>query len=506
MEPDGGRVIRYKSALRIGYLRQATAYSEHSYQAMLDKGQAGTLMETVGQLGLKSVREWEDKRFGHLSGGERTKLALAEIWSLRPDMLILDEPTNHMDFQGVEYLVQQMSNFAGTVLVISHDRWFLDQTVTRIIELEAGEAVSYAGNYSAYRDEKERRYQSQLHQYESQEKRERRLEEDIARLKNWSAKAHRDAGKTSDMRMGVKEADRVKAKKKDQQVKSRLKMLEKMRTEGVERPREEARVNFEFDAAGKRGRRIIEVEKLGKFYAGRVLFKDADFFIQRGDRIGLRGPNGCGKTTLLRMIMGNEALTDGELWVSPSVRIGYLSQEVTDLATDICALDYLDARGQGGAQVRTMLANMGFTTPMLEKSIGSLSLGERTRIKLARLILEEIELLILDEPTNHLDLPSREQLEQTLEEFTGTIILVTHDRYLLEKICDKLLVFAEQGIFRSEAGVSEDGQKSAPAVEDKLLLETRLARVLGELSGLSSDDPRYQELDAEFRELTARKQ
>ncbi|PZE20645.1 ribosomal protection-like ABC-F family protein [Paenibacillus xerothermodurans] len=530
MTLDGGTVVRHKRQMKIGYLLQSTSYTVNTFSDILEDGIGlhDEFLTLTSHLGLQKVKDWDVERVEGLSGGERTKLAIAHIWASKPDLLILDEPTNHLDFSAVDWLVQELQSYGGTTLIISHDRYFLDQTVQRIIELDDGTNVDYAGNYTFYREEKERRFRSQLHQYEEQRKYEQKIEAEISRLKNWSDKAHREAGKTgkmADMR-GTKEFYRSKAKKMDQQIKSRIKRLERIAIEGVQRPKGEAQVRFELEAGGKRGKRIIEASGVGKTYGERVLFQDSSFYIQRGERIGLLGPNGCGKTTLIRLIIGSDQLSSGTLWVSPTAKLAYLTQDVMDLEPERSVLDLISGsysfRDDAG-KVRTLLANMGIEESLLRKPVKQLSLGERTRVKLADLIMRDKDVLILDEPTNHLDLASREQLEETLLSYDGTLLVVSHDRYFLEKTCDKLLVFEGNRIRRVESGFRAFMEKTASRssfdmtsnraahqaendqMEERMRVENRMAVVLAELGSHLPGVAQYEVLDREFKELLERK-
>jgi len=525
LQPDSGSVSRHDRGLKIGYLLQSTSYTVHSFSSMADdyieEGGSEAFLTLASHLGLKKVQDWDAMRYDGLSGGEKTKLAIAHIWASKPEILILDEPTNHLDLQGVEWLIQELRTFGSTVLTISHDRYFLDQTVERIIEIDDGVAHAYPGNYSFYREEKVRRYESQLHHYIEQKKVEQKIESEIERLKKWSSKSHREAGKVGKMAemRGVKEFYRTKAKKMDQQIKSRIKRLEKIEVEGVQKPKEETKVYFVVDSPDKRGRRIVEAKRATKAYGDRVLFRDSSFAVQRGDRIGLLGPNGCGKTTLIRIITGKETVDDGELWLSPTAKVAYLTQDVTDLNPESTVLKLIEDEyhiRSEASKARTLLANMGFEEPMLKKPINQLSLGERTRVKLAQLILRDNDVLILDEPTNHLDLASREQLEQTLDSYQGTLIIVSHDSYFLQRICQKLLVFKDGTIRKVESGFNEYVQKAkeekkVPAdnkqelEEQKMIVENRILFLLGEISKYSMSDPHYEVLDQEFKKLIVEK-
>ncbi len=512
---DAGEIIWGEEDLKVGYLIQSTYYTSNTINSMFQdtKEVIKGFFERAGQLGLKNVKSWDNTRFDGLSGGEKTKLALAHIWAEKPNLLILDEPTNHMDFQGIQWLINEINKYKGTIIIISHDRYFLDECVGRIIELENGVIHSYKGNYTFYRNEKKRQYDSQLNAYSIQEKYKQKIAQDIHQLKNWSDKSHRESRKKAKQVAGKKEYFRAKAKKKDKQVKSKLKRIEKIELEGVKKPNAEAKINFEFDGVEKKGKRMIEAINISKAYGEHVLFKNSSFYIQRGDRIGLFGRNGCGKSTLIKAVMGEESLDDGKMSISASAQIAYLSQDVLELNEEKTVLEVFDIVSKEKlSKARTLLSNMGFTQLMINKQIRQLSLGERTRIKIAQLILNENTMLILDEPTNHLDLRSREKLEETLEAYNGTILIASHDRYMLERICDKLLVFENGSIKRNEYGFKEyidRNQKTDQCPqnkeEEKLILENRISYILAQLSQYSPQHPEYQKLDAEFNALMKKK-
>ncbi|ETI70277.1 ribosomal protection-like ABC-F family protein [Neobacillus vireti] len=512
--PDNGLIEKSRD-LRMGYLSQSIDYEVSHFQQSIAEVEEHELFQHASSLGLNKVFDWSEDRLTHLSGGEKLKLALSMVWATKPDFLILDEPTNHLDFTGINWLVSELEKFHGPVLIISHDRHFLDKTVNRIFELEESRIQFFNGNYSDYRIEKEQRIANQRHQYQVQQRQIEKIETQMVQLKSWSEKAHRDStkqGSASERRqIGFKEYHRVKAKKLDNQVKSKMKRLQnELNKHKLEKPNEEAAVRFQFDSHGKRGKRIIEAKKLTKMFDDRILFQDSPFYINHGDRIGLLGENGCGKTTLIKMILGDDLSFVGELWKSDSVKIAYLSQDVADLSADKTAIEALGFTDRESIlKARTLLANLGLKEQLITKPIGTLSLGERTRVKLVDMLMKEYDVLILDEPTNHLDLPSREQLEQTLSEFTGTIITVSHDHYFLNKLCDRLLVFENQQIKRFEMKPQEylnkDVKSGDRSEEAMLIIENKIALILGELSLIDQNNPKYYRLDEEFNELLKQK-
>ncbi|MDQ0243161.1 macrolide transport system ATP-binding/permease protein [Bacillus fengqiuensis] len=506
--PDKGTVENGKQPLRVGYLLQSVDYQVNGY---VEEDVSSDFLELASEFGLKKVHSWEHERFSHLSEGEKLKMTLAHIWASNPDILILDEPTNHLDFQGVQWLIEQIHQYKGTVILISHDRYFLDQTITKIFELEDGKLTIYDGNYSAYRTEKKKRYEDQLHQYETQQKHKARIESQVANLQQWAGKAHR----TMREQEGMKEFHGVRAKKIDRAVKSKMKRLDmELEKHKVEKPKEEKKVRFQFDASGKRGKRIIEAKKLTKKFRSRTLFQDSHFYMGHGERIGLIGANGAGKTTFINMLLGKEPLTGGELWKSESLKIAYLSQDVGDMPSTKSPIEALGLTHEEDIfRARTILANMGMKENVLNRPIQTLSLGERTRVKLTEILIREHDFLILDEPTNHLDLPSREQFEETLAEFSGTMLIVSHDYYFLNRLCDKLLIIEDGMIKRVEMNLEQyKAIKNQPAVPNKqdkeerlLLLETEISAVIGELSLLTPGSDKYSELDAKFLALSKEK-
>jgi len=447
---------------------------------------------------VKLLEKWQvpDSPYEYLSGGEKLKARLAEGFAQDADMLLLDEPTNHLDDKGLQMLQKQVKEYKGTIVLVSHDRYFLDEVATKIWAIEGKKLVEHKGNYTAYMEARKQKRLVQQREYEKQQKLTERIEGQIKELNSWSKKAHAESTKKE----GVKEYYRVKAKRMDAQVKSKQKRLEKeLEKNKVEPVEGEHSVYFSLQSNSKVGKRFLEVKGLAKAYGKRTLFKDVHFTIKHGERVALTGPNGSGKTTLLKMIVGSEQGI-GEIWVSPTAKIGYLSQEVFDLPLEQTPsqLFHRETFAERG-KVQTLMKQLGFIASQWREPIGSMSMGERVKCKLMAYILEDKDVLLLDEPTNHLDLASREQLEETLAQYNGTLIVVSHDRYFLEKTTTSSLLITNNGVrkqWQSPAAARDDVE------ELRLKLETERQEILGRLSFMMPHDKEYSKLDAKFNELT----
>lgn len=455
MEADAGQVEFYRQP-SAAMLDQAPELGEELDQIRQDVAY-GEFRQTLGALGTAPDRE--SHPVGVLSGGEQMKLALSRLLAEKPELLLLDEPTNNLDLHGIDALIEQLAAYQGALLIVSHDRYFLDQVVGRVLELENGTITEYLGGYTDYREEKARRYEEALHRYEADRKEQERIDSAIHQVKEWADKGHRESTKKVDrsgVKMGLKEKFRTRAKKKDSQVKSQVKRLERLKRDAEERPREERKVYFEVSGDGRHGKRILEAEGLTKGFGGTALFGNASFVLTRGEHVALFGPNGCGKTTFVRMMQGTEPADSGRLWLSPSSSPFVLEQNLISLPEDRTPLQYFTGLwGRLDGEQRVRLANMGLRADLLGRRIGKLSYGERMKVKLAELILSNEDFIVLDEPTNHLDLHAREMLEDSLASYEGTLLLVSHDVYFLERVCDKVLLFEDGTIRKLELSFAE---------------------------------------------------
>lgn len=395
------------------------------------------------------AQESETSDAPHLSGGERTQAALSRALDGAPAVLLLDEPTNHLDLAGVAGLIRRLEKLRCTLVVVSHDRYFLDRTVDRILELEGGCITEYYGGYTDYREQKARLYAEQMHRYQEGQKRRRALEEDIATLHRRAETAHRKSTEkpSSGLKKGEKEKKRARAKKMDKKVKSDVKRLERMLETNEKKPQAEREVYFRINGQASHGKRVVQAQGLTKRFGSRVLFAGADFTLCRGDRIALFGANGAGKTTLLRMLLGQEPF-EGELWVSPTAHPHLLQQDFAGFSSSHTVLRFLQEElGSVDGEARTLLHNLGLGARHMALPLASLSYGEKMKLKLALPMLRQEDFLILDEPTNHLDLATREQLEETLSTYNGTLLLVSHDVYLLRRLCTRVLYLHDKRIF-----------------------------------------------------------
>jgi len=357
-----------------------------------------------------------DRLVSAFSGGWQMRMGLGKILLQQPDLLLLDEPTNHLDLETIEWLETYLRGINTPMVIVSHDREFLDRLCTQIVETERGVSTTYLGNYSAYLLQKEEAKLSQLAAYEGQQK---ELEKQQAFVDRFRASATRST-----------------------QAKSREKQLDKI--ERIEAPDGGVRtLKFRFPPAPRSGREVVIVKDMTHAYGEKVLFLGADLLIERGDRIAILGPNGAGKSTLLHLLMGMEKPTDGTIeFGQHSVIPGYFEQnqaEALDLNKTVIQTIHDEVPDWTNEEVRTLLGSFLFTGSTVFKKVEALSGGEKARLALAKMLLQPVNLLILDEPTNHLDIPAKEMLETALQNYDGTAILISHDRYFISQVANKIV-------------------------------------------------------------------
>ncbi|WP_342508267.1 ABC-F type ribosomal protection protein [Sporosarcina sp. FSL K6-2383] len=356
------------------------------------------------------------RSFSQLSGGEQTKIMLGKLLLTKPDLLLLDEPTNHLDLFAVEWLEGYLTDYPGTIVIVSHDRYFLDCVVTKVADLEEGELHLYYGNYSSFIQEKEQRLMREFQDYEEQQKKIKKMREAIKRLRLWANEAN---------------PPNAALHRRARNMERALERMEKVRKPLID-PKKMA---LSFEAAPRSGKEVVVMEGITKSFGQQPLLKEADFHVYWKDRTAIVGRNGSGKSTILKILLGELPVDSGLSKLGSNVKVGFLSQhfEIADPKARLIDVFRADVQVEEG-ESRHLLAKFMFYGPDVFKRIGDLSGGERMRLRLAQLMHQDINCLVLDEPTNHLDIESREVLEEALEDFTGTIIAVSHDRYFLNKL------------------------------------------------------------------------
>jgi ATP-binding cassette subfamily F protein 3 len=398
--------------------RQFEALDGYGLEAKIDK--------ILPELGF--APEDGERLVSAFSGGWQMRMSLAKIMLQKPDLLLLDEPTNHLDLETIEWLEKYLKALTTPMVIVSHDREFLDRLCTQIVETERGVSTTYLGNYSAYLQQKAENEAAQLSAYERQQK---ELDKQQAFVDRFRASATRST-----------------------QAKSREKQLDKI--ERIEAPTARVRtLRFRFPDAPRSGREVVKIKDLTHVYGDKILFLGANLLIERGDRIAFLGPNGAGKSTLLRMITGMEPPTEGSVQIGEhNVIPGYFEQnqaEALDLNKTVMETIHDEVPDWNNEEVRTLLGKFLFSGDTVFKKVSALSGGEKARLALAKMLLCPVNLLILDEPTNHLDIPAKEMLEEAIQNYEGTVIVVSHDRYFISQVANKIVEIRD-GDFRAYLG------------------------------------------------------
>ena len=383
-------------------------------------GWRSTVQGVLAGLGFR--KEQQEQKARLLSGGERTRLCLARMLLTQPDLLLLDEPTNHLDLKSIAWLEEYLRTYRGAVLLVSHDRYFMDHVCDRMCELLLGTTECYDGNYTAYMAQRTQRFEIRMKAYELQQKEIARQQAIIARYRQFNREK------------SIRAAE------------SREKRLEKV--ERLEKPKDESAIHFRFDCRRRTGEDVLMVEELKKGFDGRTLFDHVKLHLRAGDRVALIGDNGVGKSTLFKCLIGEEKPDGGTIRLGAGVDIGYYDQHQAHLHENKTVLDEVwdDFRRLDQTEVRGALGMFLFTGDEVLMPISTLSGGEKGRVALTKLMLRKDNLLLLDEPTNHLDMDSREVLEDALEGFPGTILAISHDRYFINRFATKVCVLENGGI------------------------------------------------------------
>ncbi len=484
--------IHYKKGTKIGYLAQVPEYPGYSVKSVLkfafkhleemaermrhlesqmaNGDESDRLLKEYGQLldeftrkggyeieseiqnvanGL-GIQDLLSASFDQLSGGEKTKVTLGLLLLQEPEMLLLDEPTNHLDVEAVEWLEVFLNHYRGTVLIISHDRYFLDEVVTKIMDLEDGELTVYQGSYSEFVKQKEEVLLAEFAAFQEQQKKIKKMKEAIKRLKEWANQAN---------------PPNAALHKRARNMERALERMNKIKRPVLER----RKMGLEFDMHERSGKDVVTFESVSAGYVGKQLLSQVEWHVRYKERVAIVGRNGSGKTTLLKVLLGKMQPDKGKVVQGGSVKIGYLSQHVLEDRGDERVLDvYRETAKVSEGDARHELARFLFYGYGVFAKISSLSGGEKMRLRLAQLMSKDINLLVLDEPTNHLDIDSREVLEDALERFPGTIICVSHDRYLLNK-CFPITYWLEDGkLHRYIHSYSQAKIKHKESMEDRL--------------------------------------
>lgn len=381
------------------------------------------------------TKELLRQNYNLLSGGEKTRVNLARLLLAEPDILLLDEPTNHLDINSLIFLEELICNYKGTILIVSHDRYFLDKVVNKTVLLENGKANVYHGNYSYFIKEDERRVLAQFEHYKNQQKQIEKMKESISSLRKF--------GELAGNEMFFKRAKSIEKRLEKMEIIDKVDLNKKS-------------IDLRFNIQNSSGNDVLRIQNLTKQFSEKVIFEDVDLILNYGEKIALIGENGCGKSTLVKMILGEDINFSGNIKLGTSIKMGYIPQNIVFENGNQTLLDYfLSGNDFSESQARGYLAKYGFRKENVFKRIGKLSGGEKVKILLMKLIQRDINFLILDEPTNHIDIDTREILEEALKEYEGTVLFVSHDRFFINALADRIL-YINQNKINSYCGNYDD--------------------------------------------------
>ena len=375
--------------------------------------------------GLKIDKKLLMREFNSLSGGERTLINMAKILLSKPDLLLLDEPTNHLDISRIEWLEGYINTYKGTIIVVSHDRYFLDKVAKKVIEIDQGQIKVYHGNYSNFLQQKEDEEVKEFQVYKVQQKKFAEMETAIKRLKEW--------GKMADNPTFFRRAKAIQSN------------LDRLKAEAVEKPKEAKALPINFVSAGRGAEEVVKAKNLDLTIGSKQLLNNANCLVTNQEKVALIGDNGCGKSTFLKTLF---AKTNTNLMLGNNQQIGYLAQIIEFDNKNTTVLQYfIDETGINEEESRSKLFSFQFFKKDMVKRVSHLSGGEKLRLKLAVMLQQNINFLILDEPTNHIDIETREVLEETLSKFKGTLLFISHDRYFINKVANKIIEFHDKKLY-----------------------------------------------------------
>ncbi|SHI46080.1 ribosomal protection-like ABC-F family protein [Lutispora thermophila] len=427
-------------------------------------------------IGLKIDNDMASREFNKLSGGEKTRIMLGRLMLEKPDILLLDEPTNHLDLSSIEWLENFFSEYKGTAIIISHDRYFLDKVVNRIVEIVDGKAELYEGNYSYYVKEKQQRYEIQLAKYNEEQKKIKQLEEAAKRMHEWA-----------------KIADNGAMHKRAFSIEKRIERMEK-----TDKPVSERSINGGFSQCDFSSKDVVLAKGLKKYYGDKKVIENLDLLIRKNENVAILGDNGSGKSTLIKIITGEVKPDGGTIKLGDSMRFAYLPQIVTFDNPKLSILEtVIQELNMQEGPARSLMAKYKFKQEDVHKTVENLSGGEKSRLRLCIMMQKDVNLLILDEPTNHLDIVSREWLESALEDFSGTLVFVSHDRYFINKFASRICEMVDGNIedyygdyeyYKERKAIKQEQKESLPVKKEKVKREK------GEKPNKKEDDS-YKKLE-----------